>query len=75
MSLSKIECISCLYYKKCSIQTRMYMNYCGPRKNILKSQISKATIECKNLRGVVFQFKVHMSLCKISEAKKIKAMS
>ncbi len=55
MRHTKVLCISCSHYEKCSQQTRMYVNYCGTRIKNLKVKIDEAFAECRSHRGLAFK--------------------
>ncbi len=55
MRHTKVLCISCLHYRKCSQQTRMYVNYCGTRIKNLKVKIDEAFAECRAHGGLIFK--------------------
>ena len=69
MQHSKVVCSDCSHFNKCSKQTRMYINYCGPRTKALKSHIVKAAAECRNHRGMAFKFNILIPTRKILKLK------
>gem|GEM_PF-1928225 len=58
MQHSKVLCINCLKYKKCSHLTRMYVNYCGMPTTTTKSRLKLAFAECRSHRGLVYKYEV-----------------
>jgi hypothetical protein len=51
MAHVKISCQECPYFEKCSVKTRLFINYCGTTERLFARQIAQAKKECKMLHG------------------------
>ena len=51
MQFIKISCAECSHCAECSLNTRMYVNYCGSDPAKVMDRIRAARIECSQRRG------------------------
>jgi len=55
MTYAKVTCQQCSEYEKCSLKTRMYVNYCGHSKRDMERHIKNAVQECRSRGGFLFR--------------------
>jgi hypothetical protein len=51
MRFLKVSCADCVHCADCSLQTRMYVNYCGGDQGRIIDRIRSARSECARKRG------------------------
>ena len=51
----RASCSQCPYHGECSQKTRMYMNYCGSKREGVEDQIRTAEVECRHRRRFLFR--------------------
>ena len=51
MQFSKMVCQRCDHYRQCPPKTRIYINYCGSKKDRVEEDIRKAIADCDSRRG------------------------
>ena len=59
MLTRKIQCIQCAKYTECSLQTRLFVNYCGPKTKSVELPIREAEADCSARHGQVLYPPVH----------------
>jgi hypothetical protein len=52
----KMQCLECPLNSTCPSSTRVFINYCGSMKELIKEQIYRARVECRRNRRY---FKYH----------------
>lgn len=57
MLWSKMQCAQCEHYRACSLRTKMFVNYCGSRKEHIQPDISAAMTDCRNRRAFVVKYR------------------
>lgn len=62
MGHHKISCQQCSEYHRCSLKTRLFINYCGSHSKGMEKRIKEAVSECRSRGGFVFKHRVHSPL-------------
>ena len=57
MLWSKMRCGQCEHYVKCPLKTRMFVNYCGSRRERNADDIDAAVTDCKARRTFIVQYR------------------
>lgn len=57
MLWSKMQCVQCEHYHECPHKTRMFINYCGSRRERVASEIEAARSDCRTRRTFVVQYR------------------
>ncbi len=55
MGHHKIACQQCSEYRRCSLKTRLFINYCGSHSKGMEKRIQDAVAECRSRGGFVFK--------------------
>jgi hypothetical protein len=62
MLCSKTKCSQCEHYRSCPLETRLFINYCGSRKEKVESSISAAIADCSSRRTFVIKHRMRPGL-------------
>jgi hypothetical protein len=55
MQTSKIGCMQCPEYGECPKKTRLFINYCGSRKETVLADIRSAVLDCHTRRVTILK--------------------
>ncbi len=57
MLWSKTHCTRCEHYRSCPLKTRLFINYCGSRKEHVAQDIDAARVDCRARRSFVVKYR------------------
>lgn len=55
MESTKMVCLQCPHYESCPQKTRLFVNYCGSKKEKLQKPIREAMMDCVSRRRFVIK--------------------
>mgnify|MGYP006302889825 CR=1 FL=1 len=55
----KMVCLQCPHYDSCPLKTRLFINYCGSKKEELREPIRAARLDCVNRRRFMLKRRLH----------------
>jgi hypothetical protein len=69
---SKVHCTECEHYAQCPLKTRLFINYCGSRKNMVERDVNAAFEDCRSRRTYIVKQRLRSNLAAVPHPASIR---